>query len=278
MDIGLWNRLTLDRFTSVGAFLTDTQGNDVLLPNKYLDDSMREGDAVEVFLYKDSLGRLIATTLEPLVQLDQFAYLKVKQLTMHGAFLEWGLEKELIVPFREQAKPMELGKYYLIYLYLDKATQRLVATSKIYSFLHKASETDLQPNQQVELLICDKTDLGVKVIADNRYQGLIFSSDLPKMLRRGAIIDGYVKTVRPDGKLDITLHPGGYTKIDGIASELLNLLKENDGFLPLNDDSSPEEISEATGWSKKAFKQAAGNLYKRKLIAFNENGISLLDE
>lgn len=278
MEIGVWNRLRLDRFTSVGAYLEDSKGNDVLLPNKYIDDSFAIDDMVEVFLYRDSLGRLVATTLEPYLQLEEFGYLECVQLTIHGAFLDWGLEKDLLVPFREQPKEMVVGKQYLIYLYLDDATQRLAATARTDQFIQPATEEVIRKGEKVVILIGDRTDLGMKVIVNNKYQGMIFLSDLNRRLRTGEITDGFVKNVRADGKLDITLFEEGYLKVESLTDQLLNVLRTNEGFLNLHDKSSPEDIMKKTGMSKKTFKQVVGNLYKQRLIAINDNGIALLSE
>jgi uncharacterized protein len=273
MEIGVWNRLRLDRFTSVGAYLEDNEGNDVLLPNKYVEDGFSIGDTVEVFLYRDSLGRLVATTLEPYVQLGEFAYLECVQVSIHGAFLDWGLEKDLLVPFREQPKEMEEGRSYLIYLYLDDATQRLAATARTDQFIEPATDK-ITKGDKVVMLVCERTDLGTKVIVENKYQGMIFNSDIHRRLRMGDIVDGYVKNVRPDGKLDVALQQEGYGKVEPLAQELLDLLAKNEGFLPINDKSDPEEVQRITGWSKKTFKQVVGNLYKLRLIAINDNGIA----
>ena len=277
MNLGAWNELRLDRFTSVGAYLVDEEGNDVLLPNKYVEDDFREDDMVSVFIYRDSEDRLIATTLTPKIIVNQFGVLKCVELNQYGAFLEWGVEKHLFVPYREQPKELEEGKYYLIYLYVDDVTHRLVGTTRIRRYLQPAEPADLIPNEKVDLVICERTDLGVKVIVNHKYQGLIFKSDLHREVKMGYNISGFVKRVREDGKVDVVLQADGYDKIDGLSQELLDLIHKNEGFLHLNDKSSPEEIQEATGWSKKVFKQAVGNLYKRRLILIGENGITLAE-
>lgn len=276
MEIGVWNTLKIDRFTPPGAFLRDEEGNDVLLPNKYVEEAFREGDAVEVFIYKDSEDRIVATTRIPLIQLNTFAYLKVVEVTMHGAFLDWGLEKDLLVPFREQPKDMEEGKRYLVYLYLDQATQRLAATARTTNYLESVTD-QLVKGDRVELLICETTDLGVKVIVNDRFRGLIFASDVQGQLRLGNRTTGYVKQVREDGKLDITLLPEGYDKVEPLTRKFLQILMENDGFIPVTDKSEPAAIQELTGWSKKTFKQVVGSLYKQRLILLSENGITLIE-
>lgn len=283
MNLGVWNTLTIDRFTPPGAYLLDAEGNDVLLPTKYLLEEYRVGDELNVFIYKDNEGRIIATTLVPKIQLNQFAWLKVSQINVHGAFLDWGIEKDLLVPFREQPKDMVEGRSYLVYMYLDEATQRLAATARVMPFYEdyqpsgNPENDELQKNSAVELLICETTDLGVKVIVNNKYRGLIFHSDVHKRLYPGDRTTGFVKTIRPDGKLDIVLHPEGYEKVEPLARKLMQLMDEGGGFLHLTDKSDPAEIERVTGWSKKTFKQVVGNLYRQRLIVLHENGIALVE-
>jgi predicted RNA-binding protein (virulence factor B family) len=277
MNIGRWNILKIDRFTPPGAFLLDEEGNDVLLPNKYVLDEYKEEDELNVFIYKDSEDRIVATTRVPLIQLNQFAYLNVLEVNVHGAFLDWGLEKDLLVPFREQPKDMVEDRKYLVYMYLDEATQRLAATARVMPFYESATG-ELEKNAAVELLICETTDLGLKVIVNNKYRGLIFHSDVHRKFRLGERTVGYVKTVREDGKLDILLHPEGYDKVEPLTRKLMQLMVENDGFIALTDKSDPADIQKLTGWSKKTFKQVVGNLYKQRLIVIHENGMALIEE
>jgi predicted RNA-binding protein (virulence factor B family) len=274
VKIGIWNTLRLDRFTSVGAYLVDEEENDVLLPNKYILPEFDLDDMVDVFLYKDSQQRLIATTLIPKMLVNQFAYLYIEQVNQFGAFAFWGVEKHLLIPFKEQPKKLEEGKSYLIYMFLDDATQRLVGSTRIGLFL--SDETSAySKNDSVEIVIWEHTDLGTKVIVNDEVLGLIFKSDLYGRVRLGERMNAVVKNVREDGKLDIALLQEGYDKIDPLGEELLELLKENDGFLDLSDKSDPEEVFQKTGWSKKVFKQVIGNLYKKRLILISENGITL---
>ena len=277
VNIGVWNTLRLDRFTSVGAYLMDEEDNDVLLPNKYVTEEYREGDMLDVFIYKDSEDRVVATTRKPFIQLGQFAYLEVIEVNVHGAFMNWGLEKDLLVPFREQPKEMEEGRYYLVYLYLDDATQRLAATARIQPFFESATD-QLAKNDEVNILLCEKTDLGQKVIVNNRFKGLIFQSDIHRKLYQGDLTTGFVKAVREDGKVDIMLHPEGYVKVEPLSDDFMEMLIANGGFVNLTDKSSPEEIRKMTGWSKKTFKQVIGKLYKLRLIVINENGIAVAEE
>lgn len=277
MNIGRWNTLKIDRFTPPGAFLLDEEGNDVLLPNKYVLDEYKEEDELNVFIYKDSEDRIVATTRVPLIQLNQFAYLNVLEVNVHGAFLDWGLEKDLLVPFREQPKDMVEDRKYLVYMYLDEATQRLAATARVMPF-YESAIGEVEKNAAVDLLICETTELGVKVIVNNKYKGLIFHSDVHRKFRLGERTVGYVKTVREDGKLDILLHPEGYDKVEPLTRKLMQLMVQNDGFIALTDKSDPVEIEKLTGWSKKTFKQVVGNLYKQRLIVIHENGMALIEE
>jgi predicted RNA-binding protein (virulence factor B family) len=277
VKLGEYNELRIDRFTSPGAYLEDEEGNDVLLPTKYIDPSFKIDDMVNVFLYKDSEGRIIATTRTPYLTIGQFAVLRIAEVNQFGAFAEWGVEKHLLIPFKEQPKRLEEGKYYLIHLYIDDATQRLVGTTRVKMYLYPADE-QLERNQNVELLVCEKTELGVKVIVNHRYNGLIFHSDVHKQLRMGDKLPGFIKNIRPDGRLDIALFQEGYDKIEGLARKFMQLLSENEGFLYLTDKSTPEEIREVTGWSKKIFKQVVGHLYKQQLIMIHDNGITFLEQ
>lgn len=277
MNIGCWNTLKIDRFTPPGAFLLDSEGNDVLLPNKYVLDEYKEEDELKVFIYKDSEDRIVATTRVPFIQLNQFAYLNVLEVNQHGAFLDWGLEKDLLVPFREQPKDMEEGRKYLVYMYLDEATQRLAATARIMPFYESALDL-VEKNAAVELLICETTELGTKVIVNNRFKGLIFQGDVHRRLRMGERTVGFVKNVREDGKLDILLHPEGYEKVEPLTRKLLQIITEKGGFISITDKSEPAEIQKLTGWSKKTFKQVVGNLYKQRLIAIHENGIAIVED
>jgi predicted RNA-binding protein (virulence factor B family) len=277
VELGVYNELRLDRFTSPGAYLEDEDGNDVLLPTKYVDPSFQIDDMIKVFLYKDSEGRIIATTLTPKVLVNQFAFLKIAEVNQYGAFAEWGVEKHLLIPYREQPKPLEEGKHYFIYMYIDEATERLVGTSRIGMYMDVVEGDELQADDEVDLMVWEFTELGLKVLVNNRFQGLIFKNELHRRVRMGETLRGFVKTVRPDGKLDIVLERAGYDKIDTHAQKLLTMLEDNGGFLDLTDKSDPEEIQYRTGWSKKVFKQVVGNLYKQRLISLHENGITLIE-
>lgn len=275
MIIGAYNQLVVDRFTPPGAYLLDDQGNDVLLPTKYIPGNCKKGDELEVFVYLDSEDRPVATTLSPFLTVGDFACLKVKQVNRFGAFMDWGIEKDLMVPFREQIGKMVEGNSYIIYLYLDEKTQRLVGTQKIQPYL-ETEEIQLSEGEEVDLLIADSTSLGVNVIINNRYKGLIFESELFKDLLIGDKSKGYVKQVRPDKKIDVSLRPSGIENLELGASKIISLLEQEDGFLPLTDKSDPTEIQFHLEMSKKNFKRSLGILYKKRLVVIEEKGIRKL--
>ncbi|MDA9881408.1 S1-like domain-containing RNA-binding protein [Crocinitomicaceae bacterium] len=275
MKIGQVNELKLLRFTSVGAYLGDEEDNDVLLPNKYLTDDLDVDDSVEVFIYRDSEDRIVATTERPYIELFHFAYLKVKEVNFFGAFMDWGLEKDLMVPFKEQNLKFEEGRYYLVYLDLDESTDRLYGSAKVNKFLHECKK-EYDPEQLIDIMICDTTDLGVKVIVDGIYSGLIFKNDISRQLKRGEKTFGYISKVREDGKLDVRLDKTSRAKISDSAQVLMEIL-ENKKYIPLTDKSDPDEIRAVVGMSKKTFKQAVGNLYKQRLITIEVSGIYLVE-
>lgn len=276
MKIGEYNDLTILRFTAPGAYLGDEQDNDVLLPGKYITPEMQEGETVRVFIYKDSEDRIVATTETPLIFLDSYAFLRVKEVNAFGAFLDWGLEKDLMVPFKEQNKRMEEEKSYLVTLRLDDATDRLYASTKVNKFLEECHDPEIL-NTEVDLLIGDTTDLGVKVIVNDLYWGMVYLNDISKPVRRGQRMKGYVYFVREDGKLDVRFEKPGYEKFDEAAERLLELLKEKK-ILRLSDKSDPDDIREQVGMSKKLFKQSIGKLYKARLITLTDSAIELVSE
>jgi predicted RNA-binding protein (virulence factor B family) len=273
MRLGEINVLTVLRFASSGAYLGDDEGNDVLLPGKYIPEGLDIGSQLSVFINKDSEGRLIATTETSKIKLNGFAYLKVKEVNLYGAFLDWGLEKDLLVPFKEQNQRMEEGKYYLVSLQIDHATDRLYATMKATRYLHPCEDKSFE-GKSVDILICEKTDLGVNVIVNDQYHGLIYRNDINQPLRRGTRLNAFVHFVRDDGKLDIRLEEIGNKRFDDAETILLDALKQK-GYLNLNDKSDPDEIRETIGMSKKLFKQTIGKLYKARLIELTPNGIHL---
>lgn len=272
--LGQYNTLTVLRFTNPGAYLGDDEDNDVLLPNKYITPDLSVGDEIEVFLYLDSEDRIVATTEKPKIELNSFAILPVKEVTHFGAFLDWGLEKDLLVPFKEQGQKMEEGKSYLVYLYLDDATQRLVASAKVKKFF-ESEHIMVNEKDEVDLLICDTTELGKNVVVNDTYSGLIYNNDIFRPLRRGERCKGYVTKVREDGKLDISLEKPGFLKIEPNSEVILDYLKKHDGVMRLTDKSDPDKVRELLGMSKKTFKQALGNLYKQRLVVIHDDHVSL---
>lgn len=272
--IGEYNTLEILRETSVGIFLGDASGDDVLLPNKYVPKDFEIGQSITVFCYLDHEERPVATTLKPKVVKDEFALLKVVEVTGIGAFLDWGLEKHLFAPFREQARKMEEGKWYLVYVYLDEETGRLVASSKTNQFIDNEKLT-VDFNDEVTLIVSRFTELGVEVIINNRHKGLIYNDEIFEHLKLGSEHKGYIKKIREDHKIDVSLQPLGFKAIEPAAQKVLDKLRANNGFLNLGDKSDPELIKSSLGLSKKSFKKAIGALYKEKLILLEENGIRL---
>ena len=272
MNTGEYADLTIDRFTSVGAYLLDEAGEDVLLPNKYLEESFEIGQVINVFLYRDSEDRLVATTETPILTLDEFAFLTVKDVTPIGAFLDWGLEKDLFVPFKEQYAKMVIGGEYLIRLIKDEKTDRLLGTTKINRYLSVEID-DLEIGDEINLFVGEVSDLGREVIINDKYKGMIFKDRIVRTLKTGESTKGFVEFIRQDGKIDVSLVPVGVEKFDHFSQTILDYLSENDGKMNLTDKSHPDLIREQLGLSKKAFKKALGNLYKRRVISIHKDFI-----
>jgi len=267
--------LKIVKRATFGLFLADESGEEVLLHNKYCSEEMKPGDNITVFVYRDSEGKKIATTLTPKIFINEFVLLKVTSVTGVGAFLDWGLEKELMVPFREQKQKMVEGRWYIVYLDLDKKTDRLYASNRVERFLQN-EKISVKEGEEVELVVLHKTDLGYSVIINHAHQGLIFENEIFQEIRIGDRLSGYVKKIREDQKIDISLQPIGFRKFNDSNSELIcNKLEENDGFLAFTDKSSPEEIYSLFGISKKAFKKSLGALYKQRRIEILPDGIKL---
>jgi uncharacterized protein len=280
IEIGKYNTLTILRETKVGLYLgvpnknTDSS-EDILLPNKYVPENFTIGDKMTVFVYLDYEERPVATTLKPYILLNEFALLRVNYTNRFGAFMDWGLEKDLFVPFKEQARPMEQGHLYLIYMYMDEMTDRLVGSSKINQFLDHENIT-VENGEKVDLIVSHITELGINVIINKKHQGLLYKNEVFEDLRTGDKIVGYIKNIRPDGKIDVSLQPFGMERVDISAQTILDELKASQGFLSLNDDSDPEDIKTVLKMSKKTFKKAIGTLYKQKLIEIKKDGIYLI--
>lgn len=276
MQIGKKNTLKVLRKVDFGFYLDAEEYDSVLLPMRYAPESLQEGDDIEVFVYLDSEDRIIATTEQPLAEVGDFAYLMVKDVNKFGAYLDWGLPKDLFVPYREQKMRMEAGKKYWVYIYVDKDSDRIAASAKIDKFLD-IYNPPYNEGDEVSIQIHSKSDLGIKVIVDNSYWGIIYQNEWAGKLIIGEKKIAYIKKVREDLKLDISLSPTGYkNKIGNFEEIILQALTNNNGFLSLHDKSSSEEIKETLGMSKKSFKMTIGSLYKAGKISLETNGIRLL--
>lgn len=276
IEIGKYNELKILRHTSVGLYLGDESGEDVLLPNKYCPESYELEDMIKVFVYLDYAERKVATDIIPKIHLDEFALLKVTAVENVGAFLDWGLEKELMVPFKEQRQKMEVGRWYVVYLDIDEETDRLFASNRVEKYIQNEVLT-VEEGDEVELLVLTKTDLGFSVIVNNDHKGLIFENEIFKEINIGDKLKGYVKKIREENKIDISLQAIGYDNFNDANSKLIyDALVQNNGFLAITDKSSPEEIYLQFGISKKAFKKSIGALYKDRKILMEPNGIKLI--
>lgn len=274
LNIGKINKLNVVKKQGADVYLDNGTSGKVLLADKKMSATCQVGDTLEVFVYVDSEGHLAATTKIPFAQVDDIAWLKVVSLNYVGAFLDWGLPKDLLVPFSEQHHEMEVGRSYLVKVFLDDKN-RIAATTKIDRFINDES-VDFEVGQKVSLIIAEKTELGFKAIVNNTHWGLLYQNELFQALRKGQKLDGYIKKIRDDQKIDLSLHHPGYGKVVSLTDNILIKLKENNGVLMLSDKSPPEAIYAAFGVSKKVFKQAIGALYKKKLITLDKNGIRLI--
>lgn len=273
MEIGKYNVLKVNRRTDNGLYLLDeTSGEEVLLPNKFVNDKMVEGTKGKVFVYKDSEDRPVATKQIPLVITDEAAYLTIKEVSPIGAFLDWGLDKDLLLPFSEQKNSLAAGGKVLVYVYLDRATNRIVATENLNKFI-KNREVQLKKDDEVDLLIGPKVDKGYKVIINNMHWGMIYDNEIFNPVQSGQHVKGFVKKLREDGKIDIALQKQGLVVADDAREIILEKLQAAGGKLELSDSSTPEEIYAALGISKKNFKKAIGMLYKEKKITIGEKDI-----
>ncbi|NYI49566.1 CvfB family protein [Macellibacteroides fermentans] len=275
VEIGKYNTLKIVKDLDFGVYLDGGDDLEILLPARYVPRNVKPGDEVEVFIYHDNEGRIIATTAKPLAVVGEFQWMECKSVNDMGAFLEWGLMKDLLVPFREQKMPMREGKWYLVYVHLDHVTKRIVASARVDKFLDNVPPV-YEFNQEVDLLVADETEIGYKVIINNLHWGLVYHNEIYRRLERGEHLKGYIKEVREDEKIDVSLTRLGYEKVEGIAGIILDALKVQNGFLPVHDKSPAEEIYSLFGCSKKSFKQAIGALYKKKLISIEPTGIRLI--
>ena len=274
-EIGKINHLYVVKELDFGIYLDGGDLGEILMPRQYVPEGTQPEDMIDAFIYLDSEDRLVATTLKPKAMVEEFALLEVVSVTQVGAFLDWGLPKDLFVPFREQRQPMEEGKKYLVYVYLDQNSKRIAASSKIEQFLDNIP-VDYDVDEEVDLIIVNETDLGYNAIIDNSHLGILYKNEVFQELNPGDKIEGFIKKIRTDGKIDLSLVKAGYEKISDFADRIIAELEKQDGFLSLTDKSSPEDIYKTFKFSKKNFKAAVGALYKKRMIALEENGIRLV--
>lgn len=269
-----FNTLKVVRKVDFGVYLDGGIDGEVLMPQRYVPKGIQIGDEVEVFVYLDQEERIVATTEKPLALVGDFAYLEVAWVNEYGAFLKWGLMKDLFCPFREQKQRMQTGNKYIVYVLIDEESYRVMASAKVDRFL----STDIPPyniGDEVDLLVWQKTDLGFKVIVDNKYGGLIYDNQVFRPLHTGDKVKGYISLVRGDGKIDVALQPMGHKHTEDFAETLLQWLEEHGGKCDLGDKSDAEDIRERFQVSKKTYKRAIGDLYKRRLITITDTGIKL---
>lgn len=276
IKLGDWNELKVNRFTDYGAYLDGGEVGEILMPNAYVQRGVRLGDTVTVFVYLDQEERLVATAENPLARVGDFAWLRVAWVNEFGAFLDWGLMKDLFVPFREQKMRMEKDRSYLVYIYVDEETRRIVGTAKVERWLRPALSAEYYRGREVSLLVQQKTELGFKVIVDNAHAGLVYSDQIFEEPHAGDRLNGYVVNVRPDGKLDVSLQRLGKGRFRDFEEVLLDELKNAGGTLPFTDRSSSDAIAERFGVSKKTFKRAVGGLYKKRIIILSNDCITLV--
>ncbi|WP_269523796.1 CvfB family protein [Coraliomargarita parva] len=277
-DIGKFNELTIVEVVDHGLYLDGENLGNILLPQRYVTYQMKVGDKVNVFIYNDSEDRLVATTETPAAQVGEFAYLEVVGIRRNvGAFLDWGLSKDLLLPYREQGNlSLKEGDGVIVAIYVDEYTNRIVASARLHRHLQE-DKPSYQPNDPVEVLIYGDSPLGYKAIVDKKFRGLLYHSETSDTLEEGDQFTGYVKRVRSGGKIDLRRDPAGYKRVGSLAEQIQEQLEEAGGRLPFNDKSSPESIRETFNCSKKAFKQAIGALYKQRVILITEDGIELVE-
>lgn len=272
---GRTQKLTVSRLSEYGLYLTDDEQNEVLLPNRYTSLADKVGDEKEVFLYHDSEDRLVATTETPLLRVGEAGFLKVVDKTVHGAFLAWGLYgKDLFLPNRNQQGGILAGHSYVVYLYEDSVTGRCVATTKLKGFINNDLIT-VQPREEVDVLVASESPIGYRVIVNNRHWGMIYTNQVFRPVSVGDRMKGYVRRITEDNRIDISLQQQGFAQVKDSAGTLLALLHDNGGFLPLNDDSAPEEVTRLTQMSKKVFKRSLGMLLKRDEVEMDDRGIKI---
>ncbi len=272
ISIGKNNTLTVTKQLDFGIYLDAGQDGEILMPKRYVPSQIHVGDSIDAFIYRDSEDKLIATTEIPYAQVGDFAYLEVVAVNQIGAFVDWGLPKNLLVPFREQKIKLKEGEKAMVYIYLDQETKRIVASAKIEHFFSKEIPP-FSPQEKVEIMMYKISDLGYKVIINQQFDGIIFKNEVFQKINPGDILTAYIKQVRVDGKIDVSLYKTGYNQVVDFAPVLLQAIYDHKGFLPLTDKSSVDEINNAFGVSKKIFKKAVGDLYKKRLIRIEKEGL-----
>ena len=275
--LGAFNRLTIVKEVDFGLYLDGGDEGEILLPRRYVPTTYKIGDEIDVFLYLDQDERLVATTEQPLAQVGDFAYLECSWVNEYGAFLNWGLMKDLFCPFREQKKRMEIGSSYIVYVTIDEESYRMMASANVERYLSK-DKPPYKAGDEVQILVWQKTDLGFKAIIDNAYAGLIYRDQIFKYVHTGDRMKAYVANVRPDGKIDLTLQHTGRQQTLDFSETLLTYLHEHGGSCDLGDKSDAEEIKARFEVSKKVYKKAIGDLYRRRLITISDDGIHLVEE
>jgi hypothetical protein len=275
VEIGRINTLEVVRETDNGLYLDGRELGEILMPKKFITEEVRNLGWADVFVYTDSEDRLVATTEKPFAMVGEFAFLKVVATSNFGAFLDWGLPKDLLVPFREQKAKMVEGGIYLVYLFLDLLTKRIAASAKIDKYLDN-TPPEYEHGDKVQLMIAEETDLGFKAIVNNEHWGMLYKNQIYQPLSPGLKTTGYINKVREDEKIDLLLEKPGYEKVDAISQKILDELKQNRGFMAVSDNTSPEMINAMFGISKKNFKKAIGSLYKKRMITFDSDGIRLV--
>jgi predicted RNA-binding protein (virulence factor B family) len=274
LSIGNTYTLVVSKMTPQGAYLDAENLGEILLPSKYCSDDLKDGDSLQVFIYLDSESRPIATTQKPMVEVGQFAYLQVISNSDFGTFLNWGLDKDLLAPFGEQHRPMEVGHSYLVYVYLNNADGRITASSKIDKFLDDDAPHDYKVGDSVDLIIANSTDLGFTAIINHGHWGLLYKNEVDERVSFGQSKNGFIKYVRPDGKIDLALKREQEVR-DKYTKTILDYLNQHDGFAAVHDKSDPADIQQLFGMSKKSFKRTIGGLYKKRVITIEADGIRL---
>jgi hypothetical protein len=274
-NIGIINTLRVVKTLDFGCYLDGGEHGEILIPRRYVPENTQPEDMLDVFIYFDSEDRIIATTETPLLKLGEVGKLKAVAVTQAGAFLDWGLPKDILVPFREQKQKMETGKWYTVVIYIDHETNRLAASAKVEKFIDN-TPPEYKIGEEVDILVYSQTDLGYNAIINNSHWGILYNNEVFRGLKTGERMKAYIKKVREDDKIDLILDKPGYEKVDDVSKSILDKLKKNNGYLNLSDKSEPEAIYYHLGISKKVFKKAVGALYKARLISIEAEGIKII--